>query len=178
MRQVLSWALARATNTEPQEVTTAAAPAPGETVEGVLGPIRRQSAYIDVRVPDAWQLLQGHELDPVRVAIVGAGIHPGLHQVEGLRSHVQQPYTATGAAGGPVGPTGNASLGHILAIAPSAIVYPVGVLGSDYGMSSPNALFEGITAALVRRPQVLLLGLSSPPIREVEQLLAVRSTEL
>jgi subtilisin family serine protease len=167
-----------ATTREPQEVTTAAAPAPGVPVEEVLEPVRRQPAYAEARVPAAWQLLEGRELDPVRVAIVGAGIHPGLHEVEGLRSHVQQPYTATGAAGGPVGPTGNSSLGHILAIAPSAVVYPVGVLGSNYGMSSSNALFEGITAALVQRPQVLLLGLSSPPIPEVEQLLAGRGNEL
>jgi Subtilase family len=163
---------------EPRAVVAQPPPAAGVKLETVLGTIRDQLAYSHATIPDAWAQLDGVPPGPVRVAIVGAGIDPALLDVEGLGTHLDAPYAVAGASGSAVGATGHASVGHVLAIAPTATVRCISVLGANYQLASATALNEGIAAALGWQPDVLLIGLGGPAVPAVDQLLVEQSGKL
>jgi len=163
---------------EPTQVDTASRPEPGETLEEVLRRIRRQPAYQRAGIQRAMEIFDGREKRQVKVALVGAGIDPALLDVEALRPHVEPPQNVSGAPAGAVGSTGTASVGHVLAMAPSAIILPVGVLGESSQLSSVRALSDGIEMALDWNPDVLLIGLQSPPEAGVEGVLSSVSRDL
>jgi subtilisin family serine protease len=159
---------------EARDISTAAAPEVGVSLEEAFYLLRGQDAYQAAGIPDAWSLLERQAARPVRVAIVGTAIDPALQEVEAIGSHLEAPYQVTGAASQAVGETGTASVGHVLAIAPSAIIFPVSVFTSD-GSVSTGALQEGVAAALGRGPDVLLIDLGGgSPIPEVEGMLAAK----
>jgi subtilisin family serine protease len=160
---------------EPRAVVAQPPPRAGVTMEEVLEAIRDQPAYRQAAIPDAWKELDGVPQGPVRVAIIGAGIDPALRDVEGLGPHLEDPYTVGGASTGAVGATGHGSVGHVLAIAPTATVRSISVLGASYQLASPTALHAGIAAALAWNPDVLLIGLGGPAVEPVDELLAEQS---
>jgi subtilisin family serine protease len=164
------------------ERTVGSRPEPKPMLEELLAPVREQEAYRAAGLEAVRHLLEGRTLEPVRLAIVGAGIDPHLRDVSSLGSHLEALYTVAGAAPGApqqVQPVGNVSVGHVLAVTPTAVVSPVGVLGPTGVFESPSALRDGIVAALVQRPQVLLIGLGGPSaLPEVEQLLTTITNEM
>jgi len=158
----------------PHEVSKTPPPHPGlapsDAFEVLLNQLRQQRAYLLVRVADAENVLRPASVREPRVAIVGAGFDSRLRIASGIPDRIEPTYDAGGRPYdyAPV-KTGTASIGHILAMAPTARILPVSVLGRD----SSIALKEGITAAFGWRPDVLLIGLeSNESLRDVEELLA------
>jgi Subtilase family len=157
-------------------------PEPQSMLEELLAPVWEQEAYRAAGFEAARRLLEDRTLNPVRVTIVGAGIDLHLREVSSFASHLKDPYTVVGIPPGAprqVQPVGNVSVGHVLAIAPTAVISPVGVLGPTGIFESPSALRDGVVAALVQRPQVLLIGLGGPSaLPEIEQLLTTTGHEM
>ena len=151
----------------------------GISVTELLAPIRDQQAYAKIGLPEAWRALDGRKLEGVRVAVVGSGTDAGLQDVEGIGSQLESPYVTRGTVPGAFVEIGNASVGHVLAIAPSALISPVEVPVAGAGLASPRAFEEGIVAAVSRGAQVLLLGFGGgEPIPEVEARLAEQGREI
>jgi Subtilase family len=164
----------------PRDVRSSDRPTRRSTRDELFEPLFSQAGYAEAGIVEARRLLREVKLAPVRVALVGAAITPELRQVEALRAHIEPPFVATGAAAGPaeVAPTGTASVGHVLAIAPSAVVSPVSVLTPRGVLDPPSALYEGIVAALAQRPDVLIIGLGGgAPVLDIESLLTGKATE-
>jgi Subtilase family len=143
---------------------------PGDAFELLLSRLRQQRAYLVTRIADAEEVLQPAPVREPRVAIVGAGFDSRLRIAARIPDRIEPTYDAGGRAYEDVRVrTGTASIGHILAIAPSARILPVSVLGPDSSLE----LKEGITAAFGWRPDVLLIGLESQEsLRDVDELLA------
>jgi serine protease len=104
----------------------------------------------------------------VRVALVGDAVDPAVCSLAGIESRVEPPYLTQNASEQGIG-IGAASLGHILDIAPHAVVCPVSILSAE-GAASGGDLHEGVVAALAARPEVLILGVGFPAAPQSPQL--------
>jgi hypothetical protein len=156
---------------EAEDVSTTPAPLAGAGLEAILRVVRAQPAYKRARIPEAWDTLDKSGLRMPRVALVGAAPDPALRDVEGLGDHLENTYVAAGASYTQVFEVGNHSIGHLLAIAPLSMVFPVSVLNANGGVSQ-GAIQEGLTAAFGWGPDVVLIGIGADAsIPEVDHLL-------